>query len=279
MSYSHCVSGAGAFTHDAVAQGTTERYGYRLLGTHSHKRVHHLYQCQSGDTQAGRNLRLTGHTCFCKQRQWIPIQRAGLPRFEQVYGFSSWAEDTPQSAMSQCGGRSVHEDTEEILSNKRADGIKPQAGNVPISTRLYSNSTLHHQGRSNWPHEPRRQVSYEATHRSHSSGTWLWRAVTERSWKENANEKLCGQQEVCQNLQHPDVGPQTGSQRGLTSIWNRTAVGEVPKGTRVAAERTDGTTITRFTAHFKEVPFRSADEAHQCSPTEWPTGLVSDSTF
>ena len=147
-----------------------ERCGYRLLGTHSHRRVHHLYQCQSGDTQAGQNLRLTGHTCFYKQRQWITNQRAGLPWFQQVFGFSSWADNSPQPA-SKCRGRTVHKDKEEILSNKRADGIKLQAGNVPISTRLYSNSTLHHQGRSSWPHVPRRQVSYQTTHRSHALGT------------------------------------------------------------------------------------------------------------
>ena len=67
MSNSHCVTGAGTFTHDALA--------------------HEVYGCR-------------------------------------------------HDILSQCGGRTVHEDTEEAPSNKRADGIKPQAGNIPISTRL-----------------------------------------------------------------------------------------------------------------------------------------------
>ena len=37
------------------------------------------------------------------------------------------------------------------------------------------------------------------------------------------------------------------------------------KGTRVIAERPDGSSITRTTAHFKQVPFRSNEEAHRWS--------------
>ena len=51
------------------------------------------------------------------------------------------------------------------------------------------------------------------------------------------------------------------------------------KGTWVVAERLDGSTITRSTVHFKKVPFRSADEAQQWSPSKWPTGPVSESTL
>ena len=47
----------------------------------------------------------------------------------------------------------------------------------------------------------------------------------------------------------------------------------------MVAERTDRSTITRSTVHFKKVPFRSADEAQQWSPTKWPAGPVSESTL
>ena len=46
------------------------------------------------------------------------------------------------------------------------------------------------------------------------------------------------------------------------------------KGTRVVAKRADGSTITRTTAHFKKVPFRSAED-DQGSPR--PNGLQSPS--
>ena len=51
------------------------------------------------------------------------------------------------------------------------------------------------------------------------------------------------------------------------------------KGTRVVAKRPDGSTITRTTAHFKKVPFRSAEEAQRWSISEWPIGPVSESTL
>ena len=47
----------------------------------------------------------------------------------------------------------------------------------------------------------------------------------------------------------------------------------------MVAERTDRSTITRSTVHFNKAPFRSANEAQQCSPTKWPTGPVSESTL
>ena len=35
------------------------------------------------------------------------------------------------------------------------------------------------------------------------------------------------------------------------------------KGTKVVAKRPDGSSITRTTAYFKKVPFRSIEEAHK----------------
>jgi len=49
------------------------------------------------------------------------------------------------------------------------------------------------------------------------------------------------------------------------------------KGTRVVAKRPDGSSITRTTAHFKNVPFRSIEEAHRWSSSEWPAEPVNES--
>ena len=51
------------------------------------------------------------------------------------------------------------------------------------------------------------------------------------------------------------------------------------KGTKVVAKRADGSTITRTTAHFKKVPFRSAEEAQGRSTSKWPTGPVGEPTL
>ena len=51
------------------------------------------------------------------------------------------------------------------------------------------------------------------------------------------------------------------------------------KGTRVVAKRADGSTITRTTAHFKKVPFRSAEDDQGQSTPEWPTEPVGESTL
>lgn len=48
------------------------------------------------------------------------------------------------------------------------------------------------------------------------------------------------------------------------------------KGTRVVAKRPDGSVITRTTAHYKKVPFRSAEEAQRWSTGELPAGTVSE---
>ena len=49
------------------------------------------------------------------------------------------------------------------------------------------------------------------------------------------------------------------------------------KGSRVVAKRSDGSSITRTTAHFKKVPFRSVEEAHKWSSAEWPIESVHES--
>ena len=46
------------------------------------------------------------------------------------------------------------------------------------------------------------------------------------------------------------------------------------KGARVVAKRPDGSSITRTTAHFKKVPFRSSEEAHRWSRAECPAEPV-----
>ena len=51
------------------------------------------------------------------------------------------------------------------------------------------------------------------------------------------------------------------------------------KGTRVVAKRADGSSVTRTTAHFKKVPFRSAEDDQGQSTTEWPTEPVGESTL
>ncbi|KAK2566494.1 hypothetical protein P5673_009104 [Acropora cervicornis] len=51
------------------------------------------------------------------------------------------------------------------------------------------------------------------------------------------------------------------------------------KGTRVVAKRADGSTITRTTAHFKKVPFRSAEDDQGQSTPEWPTEPVGESSL
>ena len=51
------------------------------------------------------------------------------------------------------------------------------------------------------------------------------------------------------------------------------------KGTGVVAKRADGSSITRTTANFKKVLFRSAEEARGQSTSERPTGPVSESTL
>ena len=51
------------------------------------------------------------------------------------------------------------------------------------------------------------------------------------------------------------------------------------KGTKMVAKRADGSTITRTTAHFKKVPFRSAEEAQRQSTSKWPTGPVGEPTL
>ena len=49
------------------------------------------------------------------------------------------------------------------------------------------------------------------------------------------------------------------------------------QGTRVVAKRPDGRSVTRTTAHFKKVPFRSMEEAHKWSSSEWPTETINES--
>ena len=49
------------------------------------------------------------------------------------------------------------------------------------------------------------------------------------------------------------------------------------KGTRVVAKRPDGSSITRTTAYFKKVPFRSIEEAHRWSSAELPAKPVNES--
>jgi len=49
------------------------------------------------------------------------------------------------------------------------------------------------------------------------------------------------------------------------------------KGTRVVAKRPDGSSITRTTAHFKKVPFRSVEETHRWSSAEWAEEPVNES--
>ena len=94
LSNCHSVTGAEAFTHGALAQGTMERCGYSLLGTNLCRRVpaghcvqavqtgggrvRQLYQCQSSYTQAQPNLCFTGHTCMRKQRQCTLVPQAGF---------------------------------------------------------------------------------------------------------------------------------------------------------------------------------------------------------
>ena len=51
------------------------------------------------------------------------------------------------------------------------------------------------------------------------------------------------------------------------------------KCTRVVAKRADGSTITRTTAHFKKVPFSSAEDDQGQSTPEWPTEPVGESTL
>ena len=106
MSNSHCATGARPFTHDALAQRTTERCGYGLLGTHLQRRilsghrvqvvqmgggrVRHLLQCQSGDVQAGQtnpswvypcpqaakmDPRSTGRTSVTSASSWVFLMR------------------------------------------------------------------------------------------------------------------------------------------------------------------------------------------------------------
>ena len=48
-------------------------------------------------------------------------------------------------------------------------------------------------------------------------------------------------------------------------------------GPRVVAKRPDSSSITRTTAYFKKVPFRSIEEAHQWSSPECPAEPVSES--
>ena len=50
------------------------------------------------------------------------------------------------------------------------------------------------------------------------------------------------------------------------------------KGTRVVAKRPDGSSITRTTAHFKKIPFRSIEEAHRWSSAELPAEPVNEQT-
>ena len=151
MPSSHCVTEARATAHDTHAQGTMERGCYGLLGPNSHRRVpachrfqavqmgrgrvRHLNQCQSGDTQAGQNLRLAWHTSLGKQRQQTPVPMGRT----SVSSASIWAFVVSRrhpSTASQCGGRAVHEDTEDALSNKQTDAIKFQAGSVQIPPGL-----------------------------------------------------------------------------------------------------------------------------------------------
>ena len=51
------------------------------------------------------------------------------------------------------------------------------------------------------------------------------------------------------------------------------------KGTRVVAKRPDSSTITRTTAHFKRVPYRSSEEAQQWRTSDWTPETVSESTL
>ena len=51
------------------------------------------------------------------------------------------------------------------------------------------------------------------------------------------------------------------------------------KGTRVMAKRTNDSTITRITAYFKRVPYRSTEEPQQWSTSDWTPETVSESTF
>lgn len=45
----------------------------------------------------------------------------------------------------------------------------------------------------------------------------------------------------------------------------------------MVAKRPDGSSITKTTAHFKKVPFRSIEEAHRWSSAEWLAEPVNES--
>ena len=47
----------------------------------------------------------------------------------------------------------------------------------------------------------------------------------------------------------------------------------------MVAKRAAGSTITRTTAHFKKVPFRSAEDDQGQSTPEWPTESVGELTL
>ena len=49
------------------------------------------------------------------------------------------------------------------------------------------------------------------------------------------------------------------------------------KSTRVVARRPDGSSVTRTTAHFREVPFGSMEDAHRWSSSEWPAEPTNES--
>ena len=49
------------------------------------------------------------------------------------------------------------------------------------------------------------------------------------------------------------------------------------KSTRVVARRPDGSSVTRTTAHFREVPFGSMEDAHRWSSSEWPSEPINES--
>jgi len=70
---------------------------------------------------------------------------------------------------------------------------------------------------------------------------------------------------------------QDTSKKATTAYETEALQVQYREGTGVVAKWPDGSSITRTTAHFKKVPFRSSEEAHKWSSAECSADPVSES--
>ena len=190
---------------------------------------------------------------------------------------STWllsrAEDAGESA-SQCRGQ--HESSEEAVLDKQVDGIEFQARGIQISSCLHCTTKVAPADLMYSGHKFRTRLPIGVTPREHNFEELFQRDLEKKM-------QMKGYADNKRYVKPSDI------QVGDSVLVRREAVNKTTpayeaeplqvqykKGTRVVTERPDGSSITRTTAHFQKVPFRSMEEVHRWSSSEWPTELINE---